>query len=234
MIVRLVKFLSDGGVASRRRAGELVKNGEVTVDGVVERDPARRVGSENTVCFRGERVSPAEQKYYIALNKPAGYVCSSSDVHAEKLAVELIDIPGRFFSAGRLDKESEGLIIFSNDGGYIDRLTHPRYEVHKTYRVTTLLPVSDEKLARIREGVENDGEVLHVVSVERAGGRDCIFVLNEGKKREIRRICAEIGCPVLRLKRIKVGSFELDSIPEGKYRLMTPEEVAKSLQNPLA
>lgn len=232
METRLVKFLSANGAASRRAAGDLVKAGRVKVNGVVEPDPARRVSESDRVELDGALIETVAEKYYVMLNKPAGYTCSSADRHAEKLAIDLIDLPCRLFSAGRLDRDSEGLILFSNDGDYVEKLTHPRYEVCKRYRVKTLLPIKEEMLDRIRrEGVSHDGELLKVVDLEIAGDKEYLFVLNEGKKREIRRICAAANAPVTRLVRIAVGKLELGNLKPGQSRLLTAEEAQAGLKN---
>ena len=131
---RLVKFLSAAGVASRRAAGDLVKAGRIAVNGRTIREPGFRILPADTVTLDGRPVEPAGRFHYIMLNKPRGYVCTNADPHAPRKAVDLIrlDPPVRLFSAGRLDKESEGMILFSNDGDYVARLTHPRYELRKT------------------------------------------------------------------------------------------------------
>ncbi|HCH86988.1 MAG TPA: rRNA pseudouridine synthase, partial [Lentisphaeria bacterium] len=143
--------------------------------------------------------------------KPRGYVCTNADPHAPRKAVDLIrlDPPVRLFSAGRLDKESEGMILFSNDGDYVARLTHPRYEIRKTYLVRVTREFTEPELTRIRTGITDGGEHLRVISIAPAG--NCLYriVLNEGKKREIRRLTAAVGSPTLELRRIRIGGLAL-------------------------
>ena len=227
----LTKFLGMCGAASRRRAEELIRTGHVTVDGRVATDPAFRVGPGRVVAVDGVRAELPKRFRYVMLNKPRGYVCSNSDAHAEHLAVELIDgYPGCFLrSAGRLDKDSEGLIVFSDDGDYLERVAHPRHRVTKLYDVTVSRPLSAAELAAMRSGVAEGGEVLRVLeAVQSAPGRLRIK-LNEGRKREIRRLCAFFGAPVLRLRRIALGGLTLGKLKPGEYRELTPEEVARSL-----
>ena len=229
---RLVKFLSAAGVASRRAAGDLVKAGRIAVNGRTIREPGFRILPADTVTLDGRPVEPAGRFHYIMLNKPRGYVCTNADPHAPRKAVDLIrlDPPVRLFSAGRLDKESEGMILFSNDGDYVARLTHPRYEIRKTYLVRVTREFTEPELTRIRTGITDGGEHLRVISIAPAG--NCLYriVLNEGKKREIRRLTAAVGAPTLELRRIRVGGLALGDLPQGAFRELTPEEVALTLE----
>ena len=229
---RLVKFLCAAGVASRRAAGDLVKAGRIAVNGRTIREPGFRILPADTVTLDGRPVEPAGRFHYIMLNKPRGYVCTNADPHAPRKAVDLIrlDPPVRLFSAGRLDKESEGMILFSNDGDYVARLTHPRYEIRKTYLVRVTREFTEPELTRIRTGITDGGEHLRVISIAPAG--NCLYriVLNEGKKREIRRLTAAVGAPTLELRRIRIGGLALGDLPQGAFRELTPEEVALTLE----
>ena len=229
---RLVKFLSAAGVASRRAAGDLVKAGRIAVNGRTIREPGFRILPADTVTLDGRPGGPAGRFHYIMLNKPRGYVCTNADPHAPRKAVDLIrlDPPVRLFSAGRLDKESEGMILFSNDGDYVARLTHPRYEIRKTYLVRVTREFTEPELTRIRTGITDGGEHLRVISIAPAG--NCLYriVLNEGKKREIRRLTAAVGSPTLELRRIRIGGLALGDLPQGAFRELTPEEVALTLE----
>ena len=229
---RLVKFLSAAGVASRRAAGDLVKAGRIAVNGRTIREPGFRILPADTVTLDGRPVEPAGRFHYIMLNKPRGYVCTNADPHAPRKAVDLIrlDPPVRLFSAGRLDKESEGMILFSNDWDYVARLTHPLYEIRKTYLVRVTREFTEPELTRIRTGITDGGEHLRVISIAPAG--NCLYriVLNEGKKREIRRLTAAVGAPTLELRRIRIGGLALGDLPQGAFRELTPEEVALTLE----
>ena len=190
-MMNLVKFLSSCGAASRRKAEEMIRAGQVKVNGETVCDPAFRVTGESCVLLNGSPLALPEKRCYILLHKPRGYVCSNADSHAEKLAVDLINIPGvRLVSAGRLDKESEGAIIFSDDGEFINRLAHPRYGVLKRYEVFTAKPVSADWQRKMVQGVMDDGEMLKVISIKELSPCHYEIILNEGKKREIRRLTA--------------------------------------------
>lgn len=234
-MMNLVKFLSSCGAASRRKAEELIRSGHVTVDGEVICDPAFRVDGTLPVTLDGTPVSAPEKRHYILLHKPRGYVCSNADAHAEKLAVDLIDIPGtRLVSAGRLDKDSEGAIIFSDDGEFINRLAHPRYGILKRYEVTTVHPISLEWQKKMVQGITDDGEKLKVISIKELTPCRYEIILNEGKKREIRRLTAAANAPTKRLIRVAIGKVELGKLACGTFRELRNEEVESLLKNPAA
>ena len=164
----LAKYIARCGAAARRKAAELVKAGSVKVNGRVVTDPAFSVASgKDQVELSGQMLAPPADKVYIMLNKPRGYTTSHADKHADHLAVELIDYPeaGRLVSAGRLDKESEGLLIFSNDGDFIQHLSHPRYDVRKRYRVTADIELTQTMQQRMVRGIRHDNEMLHALKV---------------------------------------------------------------------
>ena len=223
----LVKYIASAGISSRRQAGEIIRSGRVAVNGEVTFNPAHRVAPGEVVTCDGKIVLPAGKKWYILLHKPRGYVCSNADIHAEKLAVDLLKtVPARLVSAGRLDKDSEGAIIFSNDGEFINLLAHPRYGVLKTYRVFTDKPLSENDLRRMEQGIDDQGENLKIESGILTGKNCCELILNEGKKREIRRLTAACGAVTLRLIRFRIGSVALGDLPPGEFRELLPEEVA--------
>lgn len=228
-MMNLVKYISFCGAASRRGAEKLIRSGQVCVNGSVETNPARRVSENDAVLLHGRILTPAAVRHYILLHKPRGYVCSNADRHAEHLAVELIDMPDvKLVSAGRLDKESEGAIIFSDDGEFINLLAHPRYEVLKKYRVFVTCELAASDLLRMQHGITDGGEMLKAVSVKQCGTKEYEFILNEGKKREIRRLVAACGSRVVRLVREEIGTVRLGALPAGKFRELSADEV-KSL-----
>ena len=227
MAERLNKFLSSAGLGSRRRADDWIAAGRIRVNGVTVREPGTRVEPGDRVEFDGRPVTapPPEKRYYV-LHKPRGYVCSNADPHAEKLARELIPDSGRLFSAGRLDKNSEGLLLFTNDGELVHALTHPRFELRKQYVVTTRAPLTEAGLERIRAGIRDRGELLRVLTVTELAPRKYRFELNEGKNREIRRLVAAVGGEVARLCRVALGDLRLEGLPVGGWRELTPTELA--------
>lgn len=230
----IAKYLASCGIASRRAAVELVKAGRTAVNGVIVTDPSVRIQNDDKVTVDGHPVSPETVKRYIMLNKPRGWTCSNADSHAKKLAVDLIDVPERLVSAGRLDKDSEGLIIFSNDGEYINTLGHPSFNVRKRYHVRLDGELTARQIATLKKGIVDNGERLCPDDVKTLGENLYEFILNEGRNREIRRMAAFCGREVRRLTRIAVGRLELGSLPVGKWRELSPEEKQLSLIKELA
>lgn len=229
--VRLVKFLSMYGDLSRRKAGDEVKAGHVIVNDTVETNPGRAVSGDDRVKLNGRLLHAVERKIYVMLNKPRGYACTNDDPHADKKAVDLVRLDGnpRLFSAGRLDKDSEGLLILSNDGDYVNRLIHPRFEILKVYEVELKRTLTAQELQTIANGIADDGETLQVKSVRPLSGCRYEFILNEGKKREIRRIAQAVNAPVVTLKRLQIGNLKLGKLPAGKFVELSPDQVKQSL-----
>ena len=234
MSMNLTKYVASSGAASRRKSAELVKSGLVLVNGVVETNPATQVGEGDTVEYAGRRLEPesVSSYRYIMLHKPRGYVCTASDFHAKKKALDLIDVPGvRLFSAGRLDKDSEGLILFSNDGKFVERLTHPSFGTVKSYHVSVERPFSNADIESFLSGIESDGELLTALRVENVGACRYCFVLGEGRNREIRRMVEARGNTVKRLKRVSVGALSLGSLACGCWRELTETEREACFKN---
>jgi 23S rRNA pseudouridine2605 synthase len=225
----LSRFLSLSGVASRRKCAEIVKAGMVQINGQTVTEPSQRVNPGDDVVYEGRSVR-IEPRIYIMLNKPRGYVCTNDDPHAGKRAFDLIEIDdARLFSAGRLDKDSEGLLIITNDGDYAMQLTHPRHEIFKTYQVRTDAAIPASELNRLRLGIIDDGERLFPQKIEEVGSCLYRFILNEGKKREIRRMIAATGRKTVSLQRISVGALTLAELDSGKWRFLSEAEVKLSL-----
>jgi pseudouridine synthase len=233
--VRLQKFLAEAGVASRRRCEQLIEAGTVSVNG----QPVCVLGSKidpehDRVTVAGKTVS-LERKVYIALNKPAGVLCTNRDTHGRKRAVDLLprSLP-RLYTVGRLDKDTEGLLLLTNDGTFSLRLTHPRYKMSKTYLVEVEGELKNTKIARLIGGVHSEGELLRAEKIfpvrTQANATELRLVLNEGKKRQIRRMMAAIGHPVRRLVRLAVGPVGLGNLATAQWRHLTHEEVRKLMQ----
>jgi 23S rRNA pseudouridine2605 synthase len=229
-MMNLVKFIAACGAASRRQAEALIRSGHVVVNGEIMLNPACRITAGDLVLLDGKKLALPEKRHYFLLNKPRGYVCSNADTHAEKLAVELFALPDvHLVSAGRLDKESEGAIIFSDDGDFINRLAHPRYGVLKRYIVETARPLPPHAMTEMIAGIRDGGEMLRVIAVKPLAARRYEVTLNEGKKREIRRLTAFFGCITTRLRRISIGSVELGELPAGAFRELTTGEITALL-----
>jgi 23S rRNA pseudouridine2605 synthase len=228
--VRLAKFLAHGGVASRRKAEEIIAKGVVTVAGEVVTDPARDVGAGDDVRVNGDPVGTEAREVW-AVNKPAGVVSTAREPGRRPAVVELVDSVARLYPVGRLDADSTGLLLLTNDGELANRLTHPRYGVAKVYRVWLRQPPAERDLERLRRGVElEDGPTAPAV-VERVGAREVEIVLREGRNRQVRRMIEAVGNRVLELCRVRFGPLELGKLREGEARQLSPEEIASLRQS---
>jgi 23S rRNA pseudouridine2605 synthase len=222
--VRLAKFLAHGGVASRRRAEEIIAKGLVTVGGEVVTDPARDVDEGDDVRVNGAPVG-AEAREVWAVNKPAGVVSTAREPGARRAVVELVDSTARLYPVGRLDTDSTGLLLLTNDGALANRLTHPRYEVPKTYRARLARPPRERELARLRRGVDLEDGPTAPAEVRQVGDRDIEIVLREGRNRQVRRMVEAVGNRVATLQRIAFGPLRLGNLSEGKARRLSDTEV---------
>jgi 23S rRNA pseudouridine2605 synthase len=224
--MRLAKYLAHAGVASRRAAERLIAEGRVTVAGAVVTDPARDVDGDSDVAFDGEPLRRAESRVVYAVHKPAGVVSTASDTHDRRTVVDLVTDPRRLYPVGRLDAESTGLILLTNDGELANRLTHPRFEVPKTYRATLAGPaVSDRMLRALRDGVELDDGPTAPARVRRLSPHQIELTIHEGRNRQVRRMCEAVGRPVRELVRIRFGPLELGDLRPGRARRLTAAEL---------
>ncbi|UDQ98010.1 pseudouridine synthase [Lentisphaerota bacterium WC36G] len=224
--LRLQKFMADCDVASRRACAEIIKKGKVAVNGNVVTEPGFRVTAKDEIICDGVKLKVNRKKYYIMLNKPPGYTCSTNDRHAKKLALDLINFPdARLFGVGRLDKESEGLILFTNDGDFANKIIHPSNEIEKRYLVDTNKSIDSKKFAQMRKGIMDDGEELRAKYVKQISPNRYMFIMNEGKKREIRRLVKWTKCRVEKLQRITIGALDLGELALGKWRHLTEKEL---------
>ncbi|HXF31443.1 MAG TPA: pseudouridine synthase [Solirubrobacterales bacterium] len=222
--MRLAKYLAHGGVASRRKAEEIIAKGMVTVGGEVVTDPARDVGEGDDVRVNGAPVG-AEAREVWAVNKPAGVVSTAREPGERRAVVELVDSPARLYPVGRLDADSTGLLLLTNDGALANRLTHPRYEVAKTYRARLAKVPGKRELARLREGVELEDGPTAPAQVRPVGEREIEIVLREGRNRQVRRMVEAVGNRVVALQRIGFGPLTLGKLPEGQARRLGEAEV---------
>lgn len=227
----MAKVMAAAGLASRRRCEQLIGEGRVTVNGEAVLTPACLVDpARDVIRFEG-RLLQAQKKVRLLLHKPVGYTCSAQDAHAERLVYELLpERFGRVYSVGRLDRDSEGLLILTNDGQLAHRLSHPSYEVEKRYVVECKGDYRAEMEAVFLHGVVDEGEFLQARSLrvlaQGAGWVHLAVILIEGKKREVRRLCRCAGLEVLRLVRNGFGTLELGSLPPGQWRELSAAETA--------
>jgi 23S rRNA pseudouridine2605 synthase len=225
--MRLAKYLAQAGVASRRAAEGLVATGRVTVDGEVVRDPARDVDARTAVLVDGRPVDAPARVVY-ALNKPAGVVSTARDPQGRTTVVDLVGARERLYPVGRLDADTTGLILLTNDGPLAHRLTHPSFEVPRTYRATVRHPpVREPALRALREGVDLEDGRTAPARVRRLAADRLELTVREGRKRQVRRMCEAVGHPVVRLERVAFGPLRLGGLPEGEHRRLTPAEVER-------
>ncbi len=227
--MRLAKFLAHAGVASRRGAEAVIASGRVTVAGRRAIDPALDVGEGQEVAIDGRLLAGPEPRVVYALNKPLGVVSTASDTHGRRTVIELVPDRGlRLYPVGRLDRDSSGLILLTNDGELANRLTHPRFEVPKTYQaVLGGPPLADRTLRRLREGVELEDGPTAPARVRRLGPRELELTIHEGRNRQVRRMCEAVGHPVLSLRRTAFGPLELGGLAPGQSRLIGAAELER-------
>ena len=229
--VRLGKFLASAGVASRRGSEELIRAGRVTLAGAVVTDPAREVGDDAAVAVDGAPVGIPVGRVVYAVNKPAGVVSTARDPQGRPTVVSLAPAGARLYPVGRLDIDTTGLILLTNDGELAHRLTHPRFEVPKTYRaLVSKPPVREPSLRALREGIELEDGRTSPAGVRRVAADALEITVREGRKRQVRRMCEAVGHPVRRLERIRFGPLELGSLREGACRKLTRDEVSELRQ----
>ena len=228
--IRLQKYMSENGIASRRKSEEMIEAGKVKVNGRVATlgdkvDPIR-----DKIVVSGKRVVRTKTKMYIMLHKPRGFVTTMSDELGRKCVSELVEDAGvRLFPVGRLDRNSEGLLLMTNDGAFSNMLTHPSRHVSKVYRVTVREKVTEDQLTKLTEGIMLDGTKtlpcdVHII--DKGENRTVLnIVLYEGRNRQIRRMCEAVGLTVIRLKRTEIAGVRLGMLPQGKWRELNEKEM---------
>ena len=228
--MRLNKYIASAGICSRRKADELIAAGNVKINGAVMREMGYDVQEGDRVTVNGKPIEGAEKKVYVAVNKPWGYVTTMSDDKDRATVAELVtEIPERLFPVGRLDYNTTGLLLMTNDGELSYRLTHPKHEVFKTYVAVVAGVVSDARLAKLRRGVDIGGFTTSPAKVRviRQNRRSTVveISIHEGKNRQVRRMFKAVGNQVMELERISIGDIRLGRLKEGHYRKLTQQEI---------
>lgn len=228
--MRINKYIAQAGVASRRKADELIAAGNVKVNGLVLREPGYDVVEGDVVEINGRRIQAEEKKVYILLNKPVGFVTTVSDDKERPTVMDLVrDVDARIFPVGRLDYNTSGMLIMTNDGDFAYKVTHPKHELTKTYRARVAGILSNEKCAKLRRGVDIGGFVTSRAKVEVVKGlpRSTVvdITIHEGKNRQVRKMFKAVGNNVQELERIAIGNIRLGRLAEGHYRKLTREEI---------
>lgn len=229
--IRLQKYLSQSGIASRRKAEELILDGKVKVNGRTAILGCKIDPRKDVVTIDKKRIRPSKTRRYIMLYKPRGFVTTMKDELGRKSVDMLIeDVGERVYPVGRLDKDSEGLLLFTNDGEFANYMAHPRCHIPKTYRVTVRPPMNDEQLNSLISGVTlDDGYKTQpaevTITLNEPNRIVLLITIHEGKNRQIRRMCEAVGLELIRLKRISIGQLRLGMLPQGKWRELTENEV---------
>ncbi|MBR2315468.1 MAG: rRNA pseudouridine synthase [Clostridia bacterium] len=234
--MRLQKYLAECGVASRRKSEELIEQGKVKVNGRVARIGDKINPKKDDITVSGKKIVKSRQYTYIILHKPRGFITTMSDEMGRKCVAELIkDVNARVYPVGRLDRDSEGMLLMTNDGEFANAMTHPTKHVPKTYRVTVRPSITDEQITALTTGIMLEGRKTAPAEVRvltREEGRVVIeIVLYEGRNRQIRKMCESLGLEVARLKRTAIGTIKLGMLPQGKWRELTEDEVHKLMSN---
>lgn len=229
--VRLQKFMADCGIASRRKSEQIIERGLVKVNGIKAHIGCKVVPGKDSVTVNGRSVSVSKlKKIYIMLYKPRGYITTMHDEQERKCVADLVkDIPVRVYPAGRLDRESEGLLLMTNDGNFANMVIHPSKHIYKTYRVTVRPGISDDQITKLCTGIEIDGHETAPARVRiltEEHGRVVLEIsIQEGRNRQIRKLCEQAGLEVARLKRVSIGRLKLGMLQPGKWRQLESEEI---------
>ena len=231
--VRLQKYLANAGVASRRKSEEIIIAGRVSVNGKITAELGTKVSQSDIICIDGKQVKIKAKQVYIMLHKPEGVITSVSDPQGRPVVLDYIkDIEARLFPVGRLDYDSSGLLLLTTDGNLAQKLTHPGYRVPKTYIAHLRGIPSKEGIRAFKEGIKIDEgpktSAAKIKILDIIDKRSCTvqITIKEGRNRQVRKMCDAVGCPVLSLKRVGMGALKLGSLPKGKYRHLTKEEVS--------
>ena len=232
--IRLQKFLANQGICSRRKAEEHILNGEVKVNGKVVMELGIKINpEEDEVIFKEHKVEKQEKKVYILLNKPIGYVTTTRDQFQRDTVLDLVKVKERILPVGRLDMYTSGALILTNDGEFIYKVTHPKYEIEKTYNVTVKGIVTREEIEHLKHGVAIDNYIsskakVKILKIDKEKDLSRIEItIHEGKNREVRKMCAAIGKKVLALHRSKIENISVKNLKSGEWRHLTDKEVAK-------
>ena len=222
---RLQKIIARAGLTSRRNAEKLISEGKVTVDGKIATLGTCADSQKNKICVDGKILTFDAEKIYILLNKPRGYVCTAKDERGRKTVIDLIGISERIYPVGRLDLNSEGLLLLTNDGELMNALIHPKFKIDKTYRAKISGNITEENIDKLRAGIELEDGLTAPAEIFLLEKDLVEITIHEGRNRQIRRMFAAIGCDVKRLKRVKFAGLTLEGVKVGKFRPLTDAEI---------
>ena len=235
MEIRLQKYLADSGVASRRKCEQLILDGEIEVNGKTITQLGTKVKDGDMVKYNGKIVKPVEDKVYILLNKPVGYVTTVKDQFGRNTVLDLVKVKERIVPVGRLDMYTSGALILTNDGDFVNKYTHPKNEIDKTYNVTVSGKIKNDEIQKLKNGVElDDGYITKPAKVKILKIDDeknisrLQIIIHEGKNRQVRRMCESINKKVLALHRAKIGNIDVKNLKIGEWRYLSLKELKNS------
>ena len=235
---RLQKFLANAGIASRRKCEELILNGKIEVNGKVITELGTKVSENDIIKYNGKIVNPEEEKVYILLNKPIGYVTTAKDQFNRETVLDLIKVNKRIVPVGRLDMYTSGALILTNDGEFVNMLTHPKNEINKTYNVTVKGSITTEEIKELQNGVDIDNGYItkpakvKILKIDEEKNVSRIQItIHEGKNRQVRKMCEAINKKVLALHRSKIGNIEVNDLKVGNWRYLTNKEIGNLHKN---
>jgi len=225
--MRLNKFIAISGVCSRRNADKLIKNGKIKVNGKIINTLGLDVQETDIIEYDNRVLSLNEKKIYIMLNKPKGYITTAKEQFNRKCVMDLINEDVRVFPIGRLDKDTEGLLLLTNDGDFTNKLTHPSHKIKKTYIVYTDTLIKNEILYKLRNGVDIGGYITKEAEVNLLDKNTLEITISEGKNRQVRKMCENTGINLISLKRVSIGGLKLDNLKLGKYKVLNDRDINK-------
>ena len=223
--IRINKYIASCGVCSRRSAEEIILAGRVRINGQVVTELGTKVNSGDVVEVDDKKISLEQEKVYIMLNKPRGYITTSKEQFGRPSVLELLDVSQRVFAVGRLDMDSEGLLLLTNDGEFTNKIIHPTKHISKTYEVVLKKEIADENIEKLKQGVDIGGYITRPAIVEKVDNKNIIITIHEGKNRQVRKMCEAVGNKVVNLKRVAIGDLELGELKTGKYKYLTESDI---------
>ena len=230
--IRLQKYLAEAGIASRRKCEELILDGKIEVNGKIVTELGTKVSETDKVKYNGKLISPVEEKIYILLNKPIGYVTTVKDQFGRDTVLDLVKVDKRIVPVGRLDMYTSGALILTNDGDFVNRLTHPKNEVNKTYNVTISGKITQEDVSKLQKGVKIDDNYItkpakvKILKIDEEKNISRIQItIHEGKNRQVRKMCNAIDKKVLALHRSKIGDIDVKDLKIGTWRYLTEKVI---------
>ncbi len=228
MLIRLNKYIAECGICSRRNADCLIKEGRVKINEILTYNLGQRIDDKKDIVkVDNTIVKKVEKKVYIMLNKPIGYITTNKEQFNRKSTKDLINEDLRVFPIGRLDKDTEGLLLFTNDGDFANYMMHPRHTVEKTYIVTTDSNITSKKIEKLKNGVDIGGYITKEAKVRMLSKNQLEIVISEGKNRQVRKMCRVVNINVKKLKRTRIGNLELGKLKVGEYKLLSYKDIKK-------